>query len=133
MRAVKRRESAGETPRTSRGLTSFHAGLAAEDQVSQLYDRSGRAVIARRWRGSIGEIDLIVREGDRVVFIEVKKSSSHALAAEHLTWGQMQRIMATASEFVGGEPNGQNTEMRFDVALVDAMGRIEIIENALAA
>lgn len=129
MRARKRAESSS----ANRGLTSFHAGLAAEDQVSQLYDRSGRPVIARRWRGSIGEIDLIAREGDRVVFIEVKKSSSHALAAEHLTWGQKQRIMATASEFVGGEPQGQNTEMRFDVALVDAMGRIEIIENALAA
>ncbi len=119
--------------RRSRGLTSYHAGLAAEDQVSQLYDRSGRAVVARRWRGSIGEIDLIAREGETVLFIEVKKSSSHALAAEHLTYSQMQRIMATASEFVGGEPNGQNTDIRFDVALVDDLGRIEIIENALAA
>ena len=119
--------------RESRGRTAFHAGQAAEDQVSQLYDRSGRTVIARRWRGSIGEIDLIARDGDVVVFIEVKKSATHAQAAEHLTWRQQQRIMATASEFVGGEPKGQLTDMRFDVALVDAMGRIEIVENALAA
>ena len=119
--------------RASRGRTSFHAGLAAEDQVSQLYDRSGRPVIARRWRGSIGEIDLIAREGDVVVFIEVKKSTTHAMAAEHLTYRQQQRIMATASEFVGREPKGQLTDIRFDVALVDAMGHIEIIENALAA
>jgi putative endonuclease len=119
--------------RAARGKTSYHAGLAAEDQVSQLYDRSGRPVIARRWRGTMGEIDLIVREGDTVVFIEVKKSSTHALAAEHLTWPQQRRIMATASEFVGGEPAGQLTDMRFDVALVDGQGRIEIIENALAA
>lgn len=121
------------TRRESQGRTAYHAGLAAEDQVSRLYDRSGRPVIARRWRGSIGEIDLIAREGATIVFIEVKKSSSHALAAERLTWSQQQRIMATASEFVGGEPLGQNTEIRFDVALVDGMGRIEIIENALAA
>lgn len=125
--------TSARTASEMRGATSYHAGIAAEDQVSQLYHRSGRPVIARRWRGSIGEIDLIVREGETVVFIEVKKSCSHALAAEHLTYGQMQRIMATASEFVGGEPNGQNTDMRFDVALVDGMGRIEIIENALAA
>lgn len=121
------------TNRELRGRTAYHSGLAAEDQVSQFYDRSGRPIIARRWRGSTGEIDLIAREGDTVVFIEVKKSSSHALAAERLTWSQQQRIMATASEFVGGEPLGQNTEIRFDVALVDGMGRIEIIENALAA
>lgn len=119
--------------RLSRGKTSYHAGLAAEDQVSQMYDRSGRPIIARRWRGSLGEIDLIARDGDTVVFIEVKKSNCHATAAEHLTYNQMQRIMATASEFVGGEPNGQSTDIRFDVALVDAHGIIEIIENALTA
>ena len=120
-----------ETARATRGRTAYLSGLAAEDQVSQIYDRSGRPVIARRWRGSIGEIDLIAREGDVVVFIEVKKSSSHALAAEQLSYSQMQRIRATASEFVGGEPSGQNTDMRFDVALVDGMGRVEIVENAL--
>lgn len=119
--------------RSERGKTAYHAGLAAEDQVSRIYDRSGRPVIARRWRGSIGEIDLIVREGAIVVFIEVKKSISHAMAAERLTWAQAQRIMATATEFVGGEPDGQLTDMRFDLALVDGQGRIEIIENALAA
>jgi putative endonuclease len=126
-------KSAQSGCRQMRGKTAYHAGLAAEDSVSQHYDRSGRPVVARRWRGSIGEIDLIAREGDVVVFIEVKKSSTHALAAEHLSWCQQQRILATASEFVGGEPKGQLTDMRFDVALVDAMGRIEIIENALAA
>ena len=94
-------------PVAHRGRTAYHAGLAAEDSVSQLYDRSGRPIIARRWRGSVGEIDLTAR--------------------------QAQRIMATASEFVGGEPRGQLTDIRFDVALVDAAGRIEIIENALAA
>ncbi len=133
---MKRASSLCTTRESSRGLrgrTAFLAGMAAEDQVSRLYDCSDRPVIARRWRGSIGEIDLIAREGDTVVFIEVKKSTSHAAAAEHLTYGQMQRIMATASEFVGGEPLGQNTDMRFDVALVDAQGVIEIIENALAA
>ena len=120
-------------PVAHRGRTAYHAGLAAEDSVSQLYDRSGRPIIARRWRGSVGEIDLIARDGDVVVFIEVKKSSSHARAAEHLTARQAQRIMATASEFVGGEPRAQLTDIRFDVALVDAAGRMEIIENALAA
>lgn len=122
-----------DAARELRGRCAFHAGLAAEDQVGQLYDRSGRPVIARRWRGSLGEIDLIAREGDVVVFIEVKHSATHAQAAEHLTRSQQQRILATASEFVGGEPKGELTDMRFDVALVDAMGRIEIIENALAA
>ena len=44
----------------------------------------------------------------------------------------MARIYAAAEEFLGGEPTGQLTESRFDVALVDAMGRIEVLENAFA-
>ena len=116
-----------------RGARSYQAGLAAEDQVAQLYGRSGRAVCARRWRGSGGEIDLIARDGAEVIFIEVKQSRTHAQAAEHLTPRQMARIYASASEFLAGEPKGQLTEVRFDVALVDGMGRIEVLENAYAA
>jgi putative endonuclease len=115
------------------GARSYHAGLAAEDQVAQHYERSGRAIAARRWRGAAGEIDLIARDGAVVIFIEVKQSRSHAAAIEHLTPRQFARIYRAAEEFLGGEPAGGLTEVRFDVALVDGSGRIEIIENAYTA
>ena len=115
------------------GARSYYAGIAAEEQVAQLYARSGRNVCARRWRGVSGEIDLIARNGAEVIFIEVKQSSTHALAAEHLSARQMARIYASASEFLSSEPAGQMTESRFDVALVNAAGQIEILENAFAA
>jgi putative endonuclease len=115
------------------GAVSYHAGLSAEEQVAQFYERSGRLVCARRWRGTAGEIDLVARDGDAVIFIEVKQSSTHALAAEHLSPRQMARIYATASEFLAGEPAGQLTDCRFDVALVDGTGQIEILENAFSA
>ena len=38
-----------------------------------------------------------------------------------------------ATEFLAGEPKGQLTDVRFDVALVDDKGRIEVLENAFAA
>ena len=44
----------------------------------------------------------------------------------------MDRIIAAGSEFLAGEPKGQLTEVRFDLAVVDQTGRIEIIENAFA-
>lgn len=115
------------------GAVAYQAGKAAEDQVAQLYVQTGRPILARRWRGLSGEIDVIAREGDTVIFIEVKQSKTHALAVEHLCERQMQRICLAASEFLGGEPDGLNTSARFDVALVDAMGRIEIMQNAFAA
>ncbi len=115
------------------GLMSYHAGLAAEDQVARLYIRNGREIAARRWRGTGGEIDLIARNGAEVIFVEVKKSKTHAMAAEHLTPRQIARLYDTAAEFLGGEPRGQATDVRFDVALVDAMGRIDLRENMFAA
>ncbi|SEN37095.1 putative endonuclease [Pseudorhodobacter antarcticus] len=112
------------------GLVSYHAGLAAEAAVARHYADAGRVLAATRWRGRSGEIDLVMREGAAVVFIEVKKAATHAEAALRLTSRQMARIYASASEFLAGEPAGQNTESRFDVALVDSYGRIEVVENA---
>ena len=112
------------------GLTSYHAGLAAEGAVETHYARAGYVIAERRWRGAGGEIDLIVRDGDGFVFIEVKKSRNIAGAAERVSPRQMQRIYATATEYLAGAPNGQDTDARFDVALMDGMGKIQVIENA---
>lgn len=73
---------------------------------------------------------MIVRAGPRFVFVEVKQSRSLARAAQNLSARQMDRIYRAASEFLGTQPNGQDSEARFDVALVDGAGDFEIIENA---
>lgn len=115
------------------GITSYHAGLAAEGAVERHYTRAGHAIAARRWRGQGGEIDLIARDGDGLVFIEVKKSRSHDAAAQRVTQRQMERIALAASEFLSLMPRGQATPSRFDVALVDSLGRVAVLENAFAA
>jgi putative endonuclease len=118
--------------RALRGAVAYHSGRVAEEAVAALYEGAGSAIAARRWRGQSGEIDLIAREGARLVFVEVKKADTHDLAAERLGDRQIQRLWGAASEFIGGEPAGQDTEVRFDVALVDAQGRIQIRRNVLA-
>ena len=114
------------------GAVSYYSGLQAEDQVARHYGVTGRTLAARRWRGKAGEIDLIFREGAGLVFVEVKRAASFARAAERLGARQMRRIYGAASEFLAGEPNGQNTDVRFDVALVNGQGAIDIIENAIS-
>ena len=114
------------------GSVSYHAGLAAEQQVAQFYERAGKVIVARRWRGQAGEIDLIARDGDRIIFIEVKHSRTHASAAEHLSPRQIDRIYTTAAEFVEHEPKGQLTDVQLDAALVDGQGKIQILENFAA-
>lgn len=115
------------------GQMAYHAGLSAEGQVARDYQRRGFPLVVHRWRGKGGEIDLVVRDGDGFVFIEVKKSRSHARAAERLSQRQVQRLYDAAAEFLSHCPAGLGTPARFDVALVDGMGRIEILENALCA
>lgn len=112
------------------GSVGYHAGRVAEDIVAQDYARRHHGIAARRWRGRSGEIDLIVRDGDTVVFVEVKKSRSFARAASRLGQRQMDRICASAGEFLAGEPKGQLTDVRFDLAIVNGSGAIKVIENA---
>ncbi len=113
------------------GARSYRAGAAAEAAVARHYRDRGCTVAAARWRGTGGELDLVLRDGAGLIFVEVKKSRSFAAAAARLTPRQIARITDTASEFLGGEPAGQDTPARFDVALLDAQGRVEIVENAL--
>ena len=121
---------AGPQDRIERGQQAYLSGAAAEDQVAKLYEQQGYTVAERRWRSDAGEIDLILRQGAALVFVEVKKSKTSARAAARITQAQIERIYASAGQFLDNEPAGQLTESRFDVALVDGVGRIEIIENA---
>lgn len=112
------------------GLVSHLAGASAEQQVAALYTRMGCTIRALRWRGRGGEIDIVARDGAATVFIEVKKSRNHLRAAERLSARQIARLHDAAGEYMAAHGDGP-VDARFDVALVDAAGRIEIIENAL--
>ncbi|KKM07588.1 hypothetical protein LCGC14_1732400 [marine sediment metagenome] len=112
------------------GPMSYHAGLAAERQVAAQYRARGHEIAGMRWRGKGGEIDVIARDGTGFVFVEVKKSRTHARAADRVTPAQIRRVQMAALEFVGTQTAGIEPDMRFDVALVDATGMIEIRENA---
>ena len=115
------------------GHHNYHAGLCAEDIVARHYAAMNQPVAKRRWRGQAGEVDLIARNGAQVVFVEVKKSKTLTNAAMRLGPRQIDRLLAAGAEFIGSEPNGLLTDVRFDVAMVDGQGRVEIIENALCA
>jgi putative endonuclease len=116
--------------RAERGRRGYLSGIAAEDSVARHYARKGRVIEARRWRGPGGEIDLIAREGARLVFVEVKASRSFDAAVARLTRRQIARIRRSAEAYCGEAPEGLLTEMRFDLALVDGRGAVHVMENA---
>ena len=115
------------------GQISYLAGLSAEDQVARHYAGDGHVILSRRWRGRGGEIDLVAQKGGEVVFIEVKKSASHARAAERLSQRQLARIYQSAEDYLGHMVGGTDTPCRVDVALLDSLGQIDIVPNVMCA
>ena len=99
----------------------------------QITAAEGYDLVAERWRGHRGEIDLVFSTAIGIVMVEVKASKDFTSALQHLTPTKIARLYATAEEYVGTLPGGTLTDVRFDVALVDQMGRLDIHENAFAA
>lgn len=116
--------------RRTRGRIAHLSGVLAEDSVARLLERKGMVILARRWRGKAGEIDLIARDGQCLVFVEVKQSSNHEDAAYRLGAAQQGRIMRAALEYCDAAGQSPLPEMRFDAALVEGQGRVEILERA---
>lgn len=114
---------------TAKRQTNYQAAISAERIVCRKYLRAGARFGAHRWHGPGGEIDLIFTEGARVVFVEVKKSKTHCAALERVTQRQLARIRASAEAYLGDCPNGALTEMRIDVASVDANGTVQIVHD----
>lgn len=130
MRPARHTPAPAMTPRQCRGATAHQSGQCAEDSVCRAYERRGCSVLARRWRGKGGEVDLIVRDGAATVFVEVKRARDHATAAERIQPRQMTRIAQAAGEYLDTFANGSLSEARFDVALVDGIGAVSVVENA---
>jgi putative endonuclease len=109
---------------------SYHAGLSAEDSAARCYRAEGGALRAKRWRCPEGEIDLVVELPGEIVFVEVKaRRGGPDRAARAVSPRQWARIGAAATRYLAEQTDG-TIPCRFDLALVDGMGRLERIENA---
>ena len=116
--------------RQRRGQMSYQHGQSAEEQVARRYQRCGHTLLHRRWRGSVGEIDLIMKDQDLLIFVEVKASKTLDRAMNSLRPSQISRIRRSAEEYLQHVPTGSLTNMRFDLACCDASGQAHVIENA---
>ncbi len=105
------------------------AGRRAEAAARDFLRRQGYRIIAERYRWRGGEIDLVAREGNTLVFIEVKSRSSHShgLPEEAVTLQKQRKLILTAKRYLSEYPS--DLEMRFDVvALSD--GRLRLYRDA---
>ena len=109
------------------------AGGNAELQAEEFLQRHGYAVVERNYRTRLGEIDLIVRNDEGYVFVEVRmrNDAGFGSALESITPGKKRRIVAAARYFLmelGSEPF-----CRFDVIAIDDGGKPEWHQGAFDA
>ncbi len=115
-------------------MNSYHQGKWAE-LLARLYFLSrGYRTVAHNYitgRGTTaGEIDLIVKRGRQLIFVEVKQRQTLASAAYAILPAQQQRIIRGAQSFLQHFPQYQNCQMRFDSFLVVLPWHIRHIKNA---
>jgi putative endonuclease len=100
--------------------------------------REGCAVVARNYRGARCEVDLVLRDGEAIVFAEVKTRTSDACGspAEAVTHAKARRYTRAALAFLQDRRLSLDTACRFDVfavAVEDGEPRVEWIKNAFEA
>ena len=100
-------------------MRTIDAGAHAELLAAEFLIARGLAIVARNFRTRLGEIDVIAREHEMLVFVEVRKRRSDAYggAAASITAAKRARLIATAQLYLATlrhEP-----PCRFDAVLID--------------
>jgi putative endonuclease len=104
-------------------VAAFRLGLSAESRAAAFLIAKGYRILARRWRSPAGEIDIVARRRQTLVFVEVKARLTIDAAAEAVTVRQRRRIAAAAEIWLAQQADIAFTDIRFDAVLV-APGRM---------
>ena len=115
-------------------MTDHPSGVAAEELAARYLATQGLRVIARNYRCRFGEIDLIAKDGEALVFVEVRlrRSGRFGGALASITHAKQKKLTATARCYLSGLRDVPSC--RFDAILLDALDarRIEWLRDIIA-
>lgn len=105
-------------------------GAQAERLAAQYLQRKGLALVETNFRCRFGEIDLILREGETLIFAEVRqrRNNDYGGAAASIDSHKQRRLILTAQHYLSGLPH--TPPCRFDAVLLDAAENVEWVKNA---
>jgi putative endonuclease len=117
---VARKSSPNAVPRAAapKRQEAFLLGLSAEMRAAAFLLAKGYRIAARRWRSAAGEIDIVARRGNLLIFVEVKARGTFDDAAYSVTSRQKQRIASAAAIWLADHADDASRDMRFDAILV---------------
>lgn len=125
------------TTRGNRDNTNSQ-GQQAEQTAEQFLRRQGLRYCSRNYRCKVGEIDLVMEDGDILVFVEVRlRSNRHfGMGAESVTWHKQQKIIRASQHYLLRCGLLDKRPCRYDVVALcapDSDTDIQWLPNAFAA
>lgn len=100
---------------------SAESGRAAEQEAERYLASQGLAPRERNYRCKAGEIDLIMTDGDSLVFVEVRlrRHNGFASAAETVDFRKQQKLIRAAQHYLQRTGLTDQVACRFDVVALD--------------
>jgi len=118
-------------------MNRSETGRRGEELARQFLEKRGFQIIETNYRCAEGEIDIVARQEDCLVFVEVRAKTSHKFGSpeESITATKKKRLIAIASRYLQAH-DGLPPQWRIDFVAVemDKKGkplRLELIENAV--
>ena len=115
-------------------INQNNAGLKAEKIAATFLTKQGPILIKQNYHCRFGEIDLIMRDGETLVFVEVRLRNNDQFGgpATSITRQKQLKLIATAQHFLQGKPS---SPCRFDAFLMDKIDSndFEWLRNAFDA
>jgi len=112
-------------------------GQKGEAHAADYLTQKGYTIIDRNYRTSYGEIDIVARQGESIVFVEVKTRASHSLGPPEIaiTRRKAQHMRNAAEDYIQNHP-GLSDNWRIDVVTLvlrpkDSLPTIDHFENAI--
>jgi putative endonuclease len=110
--------------------TTIEIGSDAESDASAALRRAGYCIVERNYRCKAGELDIVARDGDVLVFVEVRSRADdeHGHAAEMVSRAKQRQVARIAAAYLALErPNYDR--VRFDVVAITG-SRVDVIKDA---
>jgi putative endonuclease len=103
------------------GIPRQKAGREAETFALQYLQQQGLQLIAQNWLCKRGELDLVMLDGDTVVFVEVRyrRYSAWGGAVESVDFRKQQKLILAAQMFLQSETRWSDAACRFDVVAIE--------------
>lgn len=102
-------------------MTSSATGARFEQRALDLLERAGLKLVERNWRSRFGEIDLVMRDAEELVFVEVRYRRDPRFGGGAASVGPAKRgkLTRAAQGFLQTHPRLASLPCRFDVVAFD--------------